>query len=243
MDRLGYTAMTAASRTMASMQVRANNLANSSTPGFRADIENAEAVAVEGYGYDSRHLAQVRNSGVSSASGTLMHTGRDLDVAIQGAGMYVVEGLDGQERYTRHGALQVDAELRLTVGGRPLLGEGGPIVLPEYDSLHIGRDGTVSVVPRGDFVTAEVDRIRIVDADAAALTKDVDGLLKLEEDQQAQAVEEPLLASGYLESSNVMAIEQLMASMSLSRLFETQVKMMKAAEQLSDAGNRMIRGS
>ena len=243
MDRLGYTAMTAASRTMASMAVRANNLANVNTAGFRADMEQAQAVAVEGYGYDSRHLARVGAAGISSASGALMHTGRDLDVAIQGPGLYVVEGLDGEERYTRHGSLQVDAELRLTIGGRPVLGEGGPIVLPEFDSLHIGRDGTVSVIPRGDYLTAEVDRIRIVDADPSRLSKDVDGLLRLPEGEQAEDVENPLLASGYLESSNVVAIEQLMSSMSLNRLFETQVKMMKAAEDLSDAGNRMIRGS
>jgi len=51
MDRLGYTAMTAASRTMLSLQVRSNNLANVNTPGFRADLERAQAVAVEGYGY------------------------------------------------------------------------------------------------------------------------------------------------------------------------------------------------
>jgi flagellar basal-body rod protein FlgF len=49
MDRLGYTAMTAASRTMTALSVRANNLANVNTPGFRADLEQASAVAVDGY--------------------------------------------------------------------------------------------------------------------------------------------------------------------------------------------------
>ena len=135
MDRLGYTAMTAASRTMSSLTVRANNLANVNTPGFRADLEQAQAVAVEGYGYDSRHLAQVKNNGVSLTPGALMATGRDLDVAIQGPGLFVVEGENGAERYTRNGALQVDAELRLTLNGRAVLGEGGPIVLPEYDAV------------------------------------------------------------------------------------------------------------
>lgn len=242
MDRLGYTAMTAASRTMSSLTVRANNLANVNTPGFRADLEQAQAVAVEGYGYDSRHLAQVKNNGVSLAPGALMATGRDLDVAIQGPGLFVVEGADGGERYTRNGALQVDAELRLTLNGRPVMGEGGPIVLPEYDSLSVGRDGTVSIIPRGDFVTAEVDRIRVVDIEAGALSKDASGLLSRTDGQPAEDLETPLVVSGYLESSNVGAIDQLVATMSLNRLFETQVKMMKAAEDLSDAGNRMIRG-
>ncbi|PAU58393.1 flagellar biosynthesis protein FlgF [Pseudomonas sp. PIC25] len=243
MDRLGYTAMTAASRTMTSLQVRANNLANVNTPGFRADLEQAKAVDVQGYGYDSRHMALAKSNGVSLAPGALIATGRDLDFAIQGKGLIALEGADGNEVYTRHGSVQVDAELRLTINGRPVLGEGGPIVLPEYDSLHIGSDGVVSVMPRGDYLMAEVDRIKRVDVPASDLMKDASGLLRTKDGQPAEASEEVVLVSGHLEASNVSAIEQLVGTMSLNRLFETQVKMMKAAEDLSDAGNRMIRGS
>ncbi|MBM7059126.1 flagellar basal body rod protein FlgF [Pseudomonas sp. UL073] len=241
MDRLGYTAMTAASRTMTSLAVRANNLANVNTPGFRADLEQAEAVNVAGYGYDSRHLARVDDNGVSLTPGQLMATGRDLDFAIQGPGLIAVEGADG-ERYTRHGSVQVDADLRLTIGGRPVVGENGPLVLPEYDSLNIGNDGTVSVIPRGDYLMAEVGRIKLVDVPANELTKQQDGLLTTKNGQPAEASEGVRLVSGYLEASNVQAIDQLVATMSLNRLFETQVKMMKAAEDLSDSGNRLIRG-
>lgn len=241
MDRLGYTAMTAASRTMLSLQVRSNNLANVNTPGFRADMERARAVEVEGYGYDSRHMAVVENNGVNMTSGTLMATGRDLDFAIRGAGLIAVQ--DGNdEAYTRQGNMLIDAEGQLSINGRAVLGEGGPIVLPEYDSVTIGNDGTVSIVPRGDFVTAEVDRIRLVDAPAEALVKNAAGLLVRKDGQPAEQAENVRLVSGHLESSNVAAIDQLAATMSLNRLFETQVKMMKAAEDLSDAGNRMIRG-
>ena len=242
MDRLGYTAMTAASRSMSSLQVRANNLANVNTPGFRADLEQAKSVEVEGYGYDSRHLAQVQNNGVSLVPGALMATGRELDFAIRGEGLIALEGPKG-ELYTRNGSMQVDAELRLTINGRPVLGEGGPIVLPEYDSLHIGGDGLVSVIPRGDFLTAEVDRIKRVDVPAANLVKDASGLLATKDGEPAADADEVVLASGFLEASNVSSIDQLVATMSLNRLFETQVKMMKAAEDLSEAGNRMIRGA
>jgi flagellar basal-body rod protein FlgF len=242
MDRLGYTAMTAASRSMSSLQVRANNLANVNTPGFRADLEQAKSVEVEGYGYDTRHLAQVQNNGVSLVPGALMATGRELDFAIRGKGLIALEGPKG-ELYTRNGSMQVDAELRLTINGRPVLGEGGPIVLPEYDSLHIGSDGMVSVIPRGDFLSAEVDRIKRVDVPAANLVKDASGLLVTKDGEPATVDDEVVLASGFLEASNVSSIDQLVATMSLNRLFETQVKMMKAAEDLSDAGNRMIRGA
>ncbi|MDD0842016.1 flagellar basal body rod protein FlgF [Pseudomonas sp. Gutcm_11s] len=241
MDRLGYTAMTAASRTMLSLQVRANNLANVNTPGFRADMERARAVDVEGYGYDSRHMAVVENNGVNLTSGSLMATGRDLDFAVRGPGLIAVQDANG-EAYTRQGNMLIDANGQLSINGRAVLGEGGPIVLPEYDSLTIGNDGTVSIVPRGDFVTAEVDRIRLVDAPAEALMKNAAGLLVRKDGQPAEQLENVNLASGHLEASNVSAIDQLTATMSLNRLFETQVKMMKAAEDLSEAGNRMIRG-
>ncbi|MDH1264459.1 MULTISPECIES: flagellar basal body rod protein FlgF [unclassified Pseudomonas] len=242
MDRLGYTAMTAASRTMTSLSVRANNLANANTPGFRADLEQAKAVAVEGYGYDSRHLALVQSNGVSLAPGAMMATGRDLDFAINGRGLIALQGPEG-EVYTRNGSMQVDAELNLTINGRPVMGEGGPIVLPEYDSIHIGSDGVVSVMPRGDFVMAEVDRIKRVDVPAAELVKDEAGLLVTRNGEALPVDENVRLIAGHLEESNVSAVDQLVATMSLNRLFETQVKMMKAAEDLSEAGNRMIRGS
>lgn len=241
MDRLGYTAMSAAARSMMSLQVQANNLANASTPGFRADLEAAEAAAVEGYGYDSRHLAVVRDNGVDMRPGTLTATGRPLDVAIQGDGLLAV-AVGGGEAYTRNGALEVDSELRLTVSGRPVMGENGPILLPAYDRINIGSDGVISVMPRGDSAILEVGRIKLVELPASDLVKRPDGLLVSRTGAAVEPSDDVVLVSRHLESSNVSAIEQLVSTMSLNRLFEAQVKMMKAAEELSTAGNRMIRG-
>lgn len=242
MDKLGYTAMTAAARSMMSLQVQANNLANINTAGFRADMDSAEAQAVDGYGYDSRHLVAARNSGVDMRAGTAMETGRQLDIAIAGDGLIAVDTGNG-EAYTRNGSLQLDADMTLSVGGRPVLGEGGAIVLPAHDRLEIAPDGTISVRPRGEQDMAEVGRIKLVNPPAGALNKRLDGLLALANGEPIEADETVRLQAGHLESSNVSAIEQLTTTMSLSRQFEAQVKMMKAAEALSSAGNRMIRGS
>ncbi|WMI97594.1 flagellar basal body rod protein FlgF [Pseudomonas chlororaphis subsp. aurantiaca] len=239
MDRLGYTAMTAASRTMTALGVRANNLANINTPGFRADLEQSVSVPVQGAGYDSRHLALVQDNGVSLTPGALMATGRDMDFAIKGAGLIAVQGEDS-EAYTRHGSLQVDADLQLTINGRAVLGEGGPIQLPEFDSIHIAADGRISVVPRGEPMMVEVDQIKLVNLPAGQLQKNSAGLLVTRDGLAAGTDENVVLASGFLEASNVSAIDQLVGTMSLSRLFETQVKMMKAAEDMSSAGNSMI---
>ncbi|MFZ5959083.1 flagellar basal-body rod protein FlgF [Pseudomonas knackmussii] len=240
MDRLAYTAMTAANRTLESLSVRANNLANANTPGFRADMESAQAVDIKGYGYDSRHLATVKNDGVDMTPGTLTVTGRDLDFAIRGQGLIALQDGDG-EAYTRHGSMVVDSEGRLTINGRQVMGEGGPIVLPEYDNVSIGEDGTISVMPRGDYLMTEVDKIKLVDAPAAELQKNAAGLLVRKDGQPAQAADNVRLVSGYLESSNVSSIDQLTATLSLNRTFETQVKMMKAAEDMASAGDRLLR--
>ncbi|WP_371367620.1 flagellar basal-body rod protein FlgF [Pseudomonas sp. QL9] len=240
MDRLAYTAMTAANRTLESLSVRANNLANANTPGFRADMESAQAVDIKGYGYDSRHLATVKNDGVDMTPGTLTVTGRDLDFAIRGQGLIALQDGNG-EAYTRHGSMVVDSEGRLTINGRQVMGEGGPIVLPEYDNVSIGEDGTISVMPRGDYLMTEVDKIKLVDAPAAELKKNAAGLLVRKDGQPAQATENVRLVSGYLEASNVSSIDQLTATLSLNRTFETQVKMMKAAEDMASAGDRLLR--
>jgi len=241
-DKLGYTAMTAAARTMMSLQVQANNLANVNTAGFRADMDSAEAVAVEGYGYDSRHLVTTRGVGVDMRPGAAMQTGRPLDVAIAGNGLIAVETATG-EAYTRNGAMQLDADMTLTIGGRAVIGDGGPIVLPAHDRIEIAPDGTISVLARGEQEMAEVGRIKLVNPPAIEVSKRLDGLLGRTDGRPFVVDDAVRLQSGYLESSNVSAIEQLTTTMSLSRQFEAQVKMMKAAEDLSSAGNRMLRGS
>ena len=99
------------------------------------------------------------------------------------------------------------------------------------------------MLPRGEPQMVEVDQIKLVDVPAARLSKDNAGLLVTRDGVPAATDENVQLASGFLEASNVSAIDELVGTMSLSRLFETQVKMMKAAEDLSTAGNSLIRAN
>lgn len=243
MDRVGYTAMSAAHRAMQALEVHANNLANVSTPGFRADLERAESAAVRGYGYDSRHMTQVLGSGIDLSPGPLEPTGRDLDIAVRGNGLIAVEDAAG-EAYTRHGSMELDDTGLLSILGRPVLSAGGaPIMLPPHEQLEISADGVVSVRGQDDGMWVEVDRLRLVDPPPADLVKNVNGLLVTRTGEPAPVSNEVTVVSGFLESSNVSAMETLTATMSLSRLFETQVKMMRAASDLAESGNRMLRGS
>ena len=137
MDKFIFTAVSGAERTLRAQQVRANNLANADTPGFRANIELASVQALAGYGYDDVHLSRTEADTISTRAGTVRETGRALDVALAGNG-YLAVDYDGGEAYTRAGAIDIDANGALSVNGRPLLGEGGAIVLPPH-TAEIGR--------------------------------------------------------------------------------------------------------
>ncbi|OAN16715.1 flagellar biosynthesis protein FlgF [Photobacterium jeanii] len=244
MDKLLFTAMSGASRVMMAQQVHANNLANVNTTGFRSDIEQADSVKVKGQGYDSRALVAARAGGSDFSAGTLQHTDNPLDVAIRGKGFFAVEAHEGDEAYTRAGNFTLGAEGELMLGERPVMGVGGAIVIPEYEQLNIGSDGTISVVPQGGGLVQEVGQLKLVNPDFAQLRKSEDGLFRVTgEGGQADAADDVTVAAGYLESSNVNAIDALVNNISLARNFELQVKMMKTAEQLATTGNRLIRGN
>jgi len=240
MDALIYTAMSGAERALHAQQVHANNLANADTGGFRANLELATSESVAGYGYDARHMGRLQSDAVSNRDGVVNATGRDLDVAVGNGGYLAVQYGDG-EAYTRAGALVVDAEGNLSVNGHPVLGEGGPVNLPPFSRVQIGEDGTISVQPAGEQAMQAVDRLKLVRPEPAELTKNEAGLIVTRAGEPLAADPAVTVRGGHLEGSNVSAIEEMVATMSLNRDFEIQMKLYKAADQMADAGNRLIR--
>jgi len=242
MDALIYTAMSGAERAMRGQQVHANNLANLDTNGFRANLELAQAANLPGYGYDDRHMSQLQSNAVTDRQGALRQTGRELDVAISGNGYFAVQGPTG-EGYTRAGAITLDADGTMTVNGMQLLGEGGPITLPPYRKIEIGQDGTVSVLGAGaDAQMQVIDKLKVVRAEASELTKNEAGLLVARDGQPLNTDPTVQVKAGHLEGSNVSAVEEMVATMSLNRTFEIQMKLFKAADDMTSTGNKLITG-
>ena len=239
MDKLIYTVMTGAERAFHAQQVHANNLANADTKGFRADYEVAGSQAVNGYGYDTRHQVVGATEVVSQRQGAIQTTGRDLDVAITGAGYLAVATPEG-EAYTRAGSLQLNADGALFLQGRPVLGDGGPIVLPAHRAVSIAADGTISVLPEDGNEMQDVDRLKLVEGNPS-MAKNVQGLLVARNGQNLPASETVRVQSSALEASNVRAVEEMVAVMDVSRQFELQMKLFQAAEGMVDAGNRLLR--
>lgn len=244
MDRLLYIAMSGAREIMRAQTVNANNLANASTTGFRADFEAMVHQQVFGPGQqNTRHYTQTDGFGTDFTKGNLVGTGRALDVAIDGEGWIAVQAPDGGEAYTRDGNLKRDASgLLMTATGLLVMGNEGPITIPEQENIEIGADGSITVRPLGSSPASltVVDRIKLVNPDVAQLEKGQDGLIRLA-GGAADADANVRLFSATLETSNVNTIDALVDMIGFSRQFELQVKMMKSAEEQDESVTRLMR--
>jgi flagellar basal-body rod protein FlgF len=247
MDKALYIAMSGAKQNMLAQRAHANNLANINTTAFKEDFAQARAMPVFGEHHPSRAYALTERPGTNFEAGPLNQTGNPLDVAIKGDGWIAVQAEDGTEAYTRAGDLQVDVNGQLRTGtGLPVMGGGGPIVLPPSANVEIGADGTVSVLPLGGGALglAAVDRIKLVNPDPDTIEKKEDGLLHMKGDTPPAEPDPGIkLETGFLEGSNVNAVSSLTDILSLSRQYELQVKLMSQADQISQQTARLLQFS
>ncbi|GHC26062.1 flagellar basal-body rod protein FlgF [Aidingimonas halophila] len=247
MDRVLYTAMSGAKQTMDQQAVVSNNLANASTTGFRAQMSAMRAVPVEGEGMPTRVSVAASTPVADMSSGPMNATGRALDVAIQDDGWLAVQSDDGGEAYTRRGDLQVDADGLLTSGGRPVIGENGPIVIPLGADVSIGEDGTISALEEGQppDAIANVGRLKLVDPEDQSLERGDDGLFRPLPDDEGNINalpqnEDVRIATGTLEGSNVSPIETMVAMIDSARRYDMQMKGIETADENAQRANNLL---
>jgi flagellar basal body rod protein FlgF len=215
MDALIYTAMSGAERALHAQQVHANNLANLETGGFRADLELATSHAVPGFGYDARHFGELQANSMSTKSGALRQTERELDGRDRGRRLprRAVAGGEGVYPRRRDHRLR---HRRLSVNGLPLMGTTALIVLPRSPQLAVAADGTISVQTPGSTRCNPSTGLKLVKPDAENLTKNVAGLVVTRTGEPAPVDETVAVRSGHLEGSNVSAVEEMVATMDLN---------------------------
>lgn len=241
MDRMIYLSMAGAKATMQRQDVLAHNLANTSTVGFRAELNAFRAVPVEGSGASTRVYALESTPGYDASPGVVASTGRNLDVAMRGNAWLAVQGLDGTEAYTRSGSLDVNAEgTVVTTAGLTVLGDGGPIQVPPNSTVAIAPDGTVSA--RGiDGRSTPVGRLKLVTPEAP-LQRGTDGLFRaVDGDLPADATAR--LQDGALEGSNVSPVETMVSMIAAARQFEAQMRMLQTAEGNEKAAAQLLSSS
>ena len=243
MDKLIYTAMTGAKATMGQQAAVANNLANASTTGFRAEVHRLRAVQVQTEAQPTRAFVVDATVGTDFSAGPLQHTGNSLDVAVTGKGWLAVTTADGGEAYTRSGSLSLDENgILRTQGGLAVLGDGGEIAIPPDNAVEIAADGTVTAIPLTGARNAAnaVGRLKLVNPPEEELVRGGDGLFRLQSGNDADLDESVRVGGGYLEGSNVNLVEQMVSMISLARNYEMHMGMLERAQENDRAATQVL---
>lgn len=240
MDRMIYTAMSGAKATMTRQDALSHNLANANTAGFRADLSAFRAVPVRGEGATTRVHSMEATAGFDAADGPITQTGRALDIALRGPGWIAVQGLDGNEAYTRAGSLDLSADGTLqTRGGLAVIGDGGPIVVPQGAEVSIGSDGSVSARV-GNTPPLQLGQIKLVNPPVGDLRKGADGLMRMMGGEEAPADPSVRVADGAVEGSNVNPVDSMVGLIAAARQFEMQMKMLQTAESNEQRASKLL---
>ena len=249
-------AFSTAATGMASQQmmvdVTANNLANINTTGFKRSqidfqdllyIKMKEAGAEVSAGIKSPSGIEI-GSGVRAAStvkvfttGELVNTGRNMDLAILGNGFLQVSMPSGDLRYTRDGALQINAEGQLVTANGFALEPA--ITIPEDNvGMDIGKDGSVNVTSSSgtQSVVGNIQMAKF--ANPSGLSSEGENLLAETEASGSPTTGTPgesgfgSLQGGFLEKSNVQMVTELVNLISAQRAYEVNSRAIKAGDEM-----------
>jgi flagellar basal-body rod protein FlgF len=214
------------------LETIASNLANVSTAGYKKNVpsfssylrgaENADSASAGG---DTGTFDIILPGGaIDLSDGPVRQTGNPNDLALQGPGFFAVEN-GGGEAYTRNGAFCLDRDGYLvTLNGRRVLGEGGPIQISE---------GEWSVTGKGEVMQngGTIGRIKLVNFPPAALRRMGENLFGAAGDPEVLDWGNTRVQQGSLEQSNVNAIEEMVNLVATTRIFEANQRLIQAQDE------------
>lgn len=245
MDKLIYTAASGLKGHMAAQAAIANNMANASTIGFRAERVVFDQLSVKGDGLLSRQPASEEITDLDRRPGAIFSTGKPLDIAVAGDAWMAVQAADGSEAYTRRGDLSVAASGVLETGdGFPVIGSGGPITVPPAQRITITPDGNIAIVPFGaapGSAPVIVDKIKLASVKGSDTVKGLDNLLHVRGGGALPGDPTATVVSGSLEGSNVNLTEALVDMIENQRSYEVQANLIKSAKELDEGGASLMR--
>jgi len=247
MDRLAQTALTALRQMQDNKFDLANNLANVNVPGFRRDLPNeGNAGFVKELEKLSAKVLPLETEArkFSNEAGQLQNTGLETDVAVLNEGFFYIQPEDGEIALSRRGDLGLNAQNQLVNGvGDLVLSDGlEPIILPNFTAMSITDIGEVLVQQPGapDGQLTSVGFIGSTSSEIDQLVKSLDGNIRKADGSVPAADQTGRFGQGFLESSNVSAIEELIRNIDMQRQFEINVKLIKKASDLDSAGAKLM---
>jgi flagellar basal-body rod protein FlgF len=212
------------------------NISAGTVPGYKGNMMSFEAIHAGAMGISSTGRAvevdatvPIIQSGYNLGAGQIHHTGSPTHVAINGDGFFRIQGR-GFEYFTRDGEFRINGESELVnKQGDLVLGETGPIkVSPQLGEILITAEGRLY---QGNVQTAKLQVVQLPDANE--LTR-VSGGFRLQPESQAlpRPIENPSVAQGHLEASNVNPLKEMVNLISISRAFELNHKMIQSLDDI-----------
>ena len=259
MDRMAQTALNSLKMLMENQAATAHNLANVNTPGFKQDVTTdfSSIFLNRQNGVEPRIVSSRNTGGFSVEQGQLENTRNPLDVAIKNEGYFIIQPKnEGSVAFSRRGDFQLNENGELLDGANnKILDEGlQPIKVPAFRTITISPEGQIFVQPLGaelDAPPIEIGMIgTAVPEENIKLKKSLDGHIRIIPNINANGEEEPVpieanqqakLLAGFLEKSNVNAIDEMVNSLDHQRKFEMHIKFIQMAEELDDAGSSLMR--
>jgi flagellar basal-body rod protein FlgF len=244
MDRLIYTAASGMTAAMTRQRVVASNLSNAQTIGFRAETLQSTPMTLDGPQLEVRALNHTQVRGATMTPGSIIETGRPLDVALIGDAMLTVQAPDGGEGYTRRGDISISPTGLMQNGeGLPVIGQNGPITVPPGSNVAISAEGAVLVADpaKPEEPPAQVDKLKLTNWRGSHMEKDLTGLFRVPGGGVLPTDEGAGVMIGSLEQSNVKPTEVLVEMVEAQRSFDIRTKLIATARELDEGGASLMR--
>lgn len=241
-----YTAYTGMVNQQKRLDTITNNLANASTTGFKR--EGATARAFNEYMgvrvNDSTVAYKIKDIGKMSlgvkigenytdySQGSLRNTENTYDLALEGNGFFSISFTNKQGeqsiKYTRDGNFTLDAEGALrTTDGDFVQGEGGDIYIPT-DAAQVVITSTGDIYADGEYI----DTIKIVDFEDYNYLKKYGENMYDAVEGATEKVPSTIIHQGYLESSNINVVSEMVEMITITRAYESNQKALQTADQM-----------
>ncbi len=245
-----HTALNTLKNLSANRSVRAQNMSNINVPGHRKDLNTnfTSGFLHEVKQYDTRVFALHDGAnGFSNKQGQLNPTGLETDIAINGPGFFIVQPKTGDPALSRRGDFSVSNTGLLVdgAGAKILSVDGAAIEIPPNKKMIVAENGDVIVEPLNGAV-GERQLVGTIGTSLGGskedpLVKSLDGHLRLASGGVPGADQAAVLSQGFLESSNIDAVSELVGSMEDQRQFEINIKLISLSKEIDEGGSSLMK--
>lgn len=250
MDKMIHTALNTLKNLSANRSVRAQNMSNINVPGHRKDLNTnfSSGFLHEVKQYDTRVFAiHDGANGFSNKQGQLNPTGLETDIAINGPGFFIVQPKTGDPALSRRGDFSVSNTGLLVdgAGAKILSVDGAAIEIPPNKKMIVAENGDVIIEPLNGAV-GERQLVGTIGTSLGGskedpLVKSLDGHLRLASGGVPGADQAAVLSQGFLESSNIDAVSELVGSMEDQRQFEINIKLISLSKEIDEGGSSLMK--